>query len=106
METAKRSRLENAGFHATTVAEFLGLASEESEWIEIKIALLNAFRKQRDASSLSSEELAERIGTTSLRVAKMESGHPSITLDLMIRALLAMGMSRGDLAQVIAPSKE
>lgn len=106
MDTAKRSRLESAGFHATTVADFLGLTPDESEWIELKLALWNAFRKQRETSRLSRAELAERIGTNPARVAKMEAGHPSINLDLMIRGLLAMGMTRRELAQAIALPKD
>ena len=37
------------------------------------------------------------------RPAKMEAGEPHVSLDLMIRALLAAGMTRGGLAAAITP---
>jgi hypothetical protein len=38
-------------------------------------------------------------------VAKMEVGDPSISLDLLIRSLLALGASNRDLARIISPSR-
>jgi transcriptional regulator with XRE-family HTH domain len=46
--------------------------------------------------------LAKRIGSSQSRVAKMESGDPSVSVDMMLRALLAIGASREDLARLIA----
>lgn len=102
MDEAKRRRLEKAGFRIGTVAEFLGLTPEQSELIEIKLVLTDALRKQRDVSSLSQSELAEKIGSSQSRIAKMEAGDPHVSLDLMIRALLAAGMTRQKLASIIA----
>ena len=102
MDTAKRERLEQAGFRVTTVAEFLGLSAEESELIEIKLAFTYALREQRKASGLSQTEVAERIGSNQSRLAKMEAGDPNVSLDLLIRALLATGMRRDGLADVMA----
>ncbi len=102
MDAEKRRRLEAAGFRIGTVAEFLGLTPEQSELVEIKVNLSNAVRQQRSVSSLSQNELAEKIGSSQSRVAKMEAGDASVSLDLMIRALLAAGMTRGELAEVIA----
>jgi len=102
MDAEKRKRLEEAGFRVTTVAEFLGLSLAESELIEIKLAFTYALRKQREVSGLSQAELAEKIGSSQSRIAKMEAGDPHVSLDLMIRALLAAGMTRRELAEVIA----
>jgi DNA-binding XRE family transcriptional regulator len=102
MDEAKRKRLEKAGFRIGTVAEFLGLTPEQSELIEIKLVLTDALRKQRETSGLSQAELAEKIGSSQSRIAKMEAGDPHVSLDLMIRALLAAGMTRRELASVIA----
>ena len=49
MDTSKRERLEEAGFRVGTVADFLGLMAEESEMVEIKVAL-NALSMTRDES--------------------------------------------------------
>ena len=46
--------------------------------------------------------MAERIGSGQSRVAKMEAAHPSVSLDLLIKALLATGATMPDVAAVIA----
>ena len=102
MDAEKRERLEKVGFRIGTVAEFLGLTQAQSDLIEIKLAFTDALKKQRMTSELSQAELAEQIGSSQLRVAKMEAGDPHVSLDLMIRALLAAGMTRNALAEVVA----
>ena len=102
MDAAKRERLEKAGFRVGTVAEFLGLTPEQSELVEIKVALSLTVRRQRGCSSLSQCQLAELIGSSQSRIAKIERGDASVSLDLLIRALIAQGMTRPELAAVIA----
>ncbi len=102
MDTAKRERLEEAGFRVGTVAEFLGLTPEENELVEIKVALSRALKQWRGKSDLSQVQLAEKIGSSQSRVAKMEAGSPKISIDLLVKALVASGMTRGELADVIA----
>lgn len=103
MNEAKRKRLAEAGYQATTVADFLGLSTEQSELIEIKVALTSALKKQRNKSSLSQSQLAVKIGSSQSRVAKMEAGDPHVSLDLMIRALVAAGMTRAAIAEAMSP---
>jgi predicted XRE-type DNA-binding protein len=102
MDAAKRQSLEEAGFQVGTVAEFLGLTPEENELVEIKVALSAALRKQRGVRQLSQMQLAEKIGSSQSRVAKMEAGASHASLDLLVKALVASGMTRQELAAVIA----
>jgi len=102
MDEEKRKRLEAAGFVSVTVAEFLGLTQAQSDLIEIKLAFTDALKSQRTRSGLSQAALAEKVGSSQSRVAKMERGDPHVSLDLMIRALLAAGITREELAEVIA----
>ena len=44
------------------------------------------------------------MGSSQSRIAKIESGDPSVSLDLIIRALLTSGATRQELAQVIMGS--
>jgi hypothetical protein len=44
------------------------------------------------------------MGSSQSRVAKIESGDPSVSLDLIVRALLTTGATRQELAQVIMGS--
>ena len=105
MDEAKRKRLEKAGFRIGAVAEFLGLTPAQSELIEIKLVLTDALKKQRETSGFSQAELAEKIASSQSRIAKMEAGDPHVSLDLMIRALLAAGITRRELAEAIAGQK-
>ena len=102
MDTTKRTRLEAAGFRVGTAAEFLGLTPEENAMVEVRLALSTALRREKMVRHLSQAALARRLGSSQSRVAKMEAGDPSVSMDLLMRALLATGISREQLGQVIA----
>jgi Helix-turn-helix. len=46
--------------------------------------------------------VARRLGSSQSRVAKMEAADASVSLDLLIKALLALGASRGEVGRAIA----
>lgn len=102
MDAKKRKRLEADGFRVGSAAEFLELAPEESALLEMRLALSRALRGRREAAGLTQAVLARRIGSSQSRVAKMEAGDPSVSLDLLIRALLAVGASRREVGQALA----
>ncbi len=101
MKPAKRRRLQNAGWVVGDAGEFLGLSLEEQRFIEMKLALAAALRRLRERQGLTQWELARRLGSSQSRVAKTEAAHPSVSLDLLIRWLLALGATREDLARLI-----
>ena len=102
MHKAKQDRLEKKGWKVGSVDEFLDLSPEESAYIEVKLRLSDNLRKRRTRKKLSQKELAVLIQSSQSRVAKMEGGDPSVSLDLLVKTLLAMGASDQDLANVIA----
>lgn len=102
MDAAKKKRLKEAGWRTGTVAEFLQLSPEESNLIEIKLRLSQLVKKARLHRRLSQVALAERIGSSQSRVAKIEAGDPTVSLDLLVRASFASGATRKDLARAIA----
>jgi DNA-binding XRE family transcriptional regulator len=102
MDAAKRQRLEKAGWSVGTTAEFLGLSPEESAFIELKLSLSKRIKQFRINQQLSQQALAERIKSSQSRVAKMEAGDPSASVDLLIRTLLSVGATRKDIAEAIA----
>lgn len=73
----------------------------EAVVIEIKAALARSLRRRRGAARLSQGRLAERLGSSQSRVSKIEAGDPEVSLDLLVRALLAAGATRGDVGRVI-----
>jgi len=102
MDAAKKKRLKGAGWDTGSVAEFLKLTPEESALIEIKVRLTELVKKARSRRNLSQLALAERLGSSQSRVAKIEAGDPSVSLDLLVRASFASGATRKELARAIA----
>jgi ribosome-binding protein aMBF1 (putative translation factor) len=101
MRKAKKERLEAAGWRVGSAEEFLGLSKEEAAFVEMKLALAESMRKRRQARRLTQTQLARKIGSSQSRVAKMEAADPSVSIDLLVRSLLAMGVSRSDVARVM-----
>jgi DNA-binding XRE family transcriptional regulator len=102
MKPTKRRKLQERGWRLGSAAEFLDLSAQEAAFIELKLALGEALRQRRARDKLGQVEVARLIGSSQSRVAKMEAGDPTVSLDLLVKSLLAMGASRRDLAKVIS----
>jgi predicted transcriptional regulator len=101
MNSAKKERLEKKGWRVGTVQEFLGLSRQESAYVELRVRLSHALRSRRARQHLSQIAVARLIGSSQSRVAKMESGDPTVSLDLLIRSLIALGATSRDIARTI-----
>ena len=101
MRKQKKKRLAAKGWKIGTVQEFLGLSNEESAYIELKIRLAAGLRQRRQQKGLSQLDLAAKLQSSQSRVAKMEAGDPSVSLDLLIRSLISLGASERELSQII-----
>jgi DNA-binding XRE family transcriptional regulator len=102
MKSAKKKRLELKGWKVGTAAEFLQLSPEESAYIEMKLALSKNLQAHRKDKSLTQDQLARLLKSSQSRVAKMEAGDPSVSLDLLVRSLLILGESRKGLAKILS----
>lgn len=102
MREAKKRRLTARGWKVGDAAEFLGLSAEEQAYIELRIRLADGLRRRRLRQERTQSDLARAIRSSQSRVAKMEAGDPSVSLDLLIRSLIALGASGRDLARIIA----
>src|SRR5262245_41709724 len=102
MRASKRKRLEAKGWRLNSAEEFLGLTSEELAFVEMKLALVEAVKAQREKSHLSQVELAARMKSSQSRVAKIEAGDPSVSLDLLVRAVLSAGATKKEVARALA----
>jgi predicted transcriptional regulator len=102
MKSEKKKQLELKGWKIGTVAEFLQLSPEESAYIEMKLALSKNLQERRKDKSLTQEQLARLLKSSQSRVAKMEAGDPSVSLDLLVRSLLILGESRKSLAKILS----
>ena len=102
MDKRKRDKLAKIGWKTGAVAEFLGLSDEESAYIEMKLALSEKLRERRLRKKLTQAELAKAIESSQSRVAKMEAGDPSVSIDLLVKSLLALGVSKKELGRTIS----
>jgi ribosome-binding protein aMBF1 (putative translation factor) len=93
MHKQKKTRLAAKGWKVGSVKEFLSLSDEDSAYIELKIRLAAGLRRRRQEKGLSQLDLAAKLQSSQSRVAKMEAGDPSVSLDLLIRSLISLGAS-------------
>jgi transcriptional regulator with XRE-family HTH domain len=105
MKKEKRAKLEKAGWKVGSAADFLGLSPAEEAFVELKLGLARCLRDHRTARDLSQAEVARRLGSSQSRVAKMEAADATVTLDLLVRALLTLGASPTRLARAITAPK-
>ena len=102
MDKRMRARLEAAGWRVGSVQEFLGLSNDEMAYIEIRLVLSDQLKKRRAAKRISQVKLAKLLSSSQSRVAKMEAADPTVSLDLLIRSLLATGHSPAEIGKAIA----
>jgi ribosome-binding protein aMBF1 (putative translation factor) len=101
MKRIKKQRLERDGWVVGDTAQFLQLSAEENRFIELKLALATGVRELRERRGLTQAALAQRLGSSQSRVAKMEAADRSVSLDLIMRALLTIGATATDIAKWI-----
>ena len=70
--------------------------------VEVKLALADALRARRAKLGWTQEALARRLGSSQSRVAKMEAGDGSVSIDLLVRALAGLGATRKELAKALS----
>jgi transcriptional regulator with XRE-family HTH domain len=101
MRESKKKSLEKQGWRVGSTDDFLNLSAEESEYIELKLKLSQALKNKRQQKGLTQVEAARALRSSQSRIAKMETGDPSVSIDLLIRALLTMGATPKELGRVV-----
>ena len=104
MDELKKRRLESQGWKVGTVKDFLELTPEEATLIEIRLALSKNLKARRQ-KLMTQKELATKLQSSQPRIAKAENGDNSVSIELLIRAMLAIGASPQDIGQVISQVK-
>lgn len=102
MRAEKKRLLERAGWVVGDGGNFLGLSAEERRFIEAKLALADGLRRRRERLGLTQSALAERLGSSQSRVAKMEAAHRTVSTDLLLRSLFRLGASPAHVARLFA----
>lgn len=106
MDAQKQANLKANGWRVGDAADFLELSPEEMTYIEMKLALASYLRQQRVNKHLTQTELAALLRSSQSRVAKLEAGDSSVSLDLLIRSLLTLGTTPTDLAKILEGKAE
>ena len=101
MEQTKQELLEAKGWKIGSVSDFLDLTPAETIIVEIKLALSHSLKEHRQ-KNMTQAELASKIGSSQPRIAKAENGDASVSIELLMRALLATGATPKDIGQIIA----
>ncbi len=97
MNAAKKKKLEAAGFTVGDAQGFLGLTDEEIAYIEIKRSLSQHLQERRKAQKLTQIQAAKLLKTSQSRFAKMEHAEKTVSIDLLVRANLALGATTREL---------
>ena len=105
MRDDKRKRLEAKGWKVGPTRDFFGLSPDEEAYVELRLRLAEGLKQRRLRRNLTQTEFAKVVRSSQSRVAKMETGDPTVSLDLLIRSLFALGASRKDLAKLISDSR-
>ena len=106
MKTDRLRKLRAAGWKVGNARDFLKLSDEEAMLVELKLSLADALKLTRKRRRMSQIELAERMGSSQSRVAKIEAGDASVSFDLIIRAFLAAGATRQELQRAFSAKEK
>jgi ribosome-binding protein aMBF1 (putative translation factor) len=102
MNSSKIEKLNKKGWKVSSASEFLNLSVEESAYVELKVSLSQYLHQKRTEQRWTQEQLAKKLKSSQSRVAKMENGDPSVSIDLLIKSLLVLGASKNELSKAIA----
>ena len=97
----KKRRLEAKGWRIGSAKDFLGLTPEEAAFIDIRLRLAEALRKHRARRGVTQLALAKKVQSSQSRIAKMEAGDATVSIDLLVRTLLALGVTPRELGRAI-----
>jgi transcriptional regulator with XRE-family HTH domain len=105
MNKKKIAKLEENGWKVGDTTDFLCLSKEEEAYIELKILLAEYLQEKRSERHLTQNQVAALIKSSQSRVAKMEKSDPTVSLDLLVRSLFALGTSKQEIARAISVKK-
>ena len=101
MNITKRKKLEQAGWVVGSASDFLELSKEEEAIVEMKLALASKLKDLRKKQSITQQDLANLMGSSQSRIAKMEAADESVSMELLVRSLVALGSTPRQIGMVI-----
>ncbi len=101
MDKTKKKAIENKGWKVGDIDQFLGLDSAEMAIVEMKMALAKTLLEKRKKSKITQINMAKLIGSSQSRVAKIEKGDSTVSIELMLKSLFSLGATKKEIAKVI-----
>ena len=92
MNAEKMKRIKAAGYKVTTADEWLGLTPEESQLVDIRLALAEQLEEVRKEKGISQAQLAARMGTKQSGIARMVNRPETSSMDNLVKGLIALGV--------------
>ncbi len=105
MRESKQQKPAAKGWKIGDAKDFLGLSASEEAYIDLRLKLADGLKSRRNSRGVTQTELAQTLRSSQSRVAKMEAGDPTVSLDLLVRSLLALGTSNRELVAIITQSR-
>jgi ribosome-binding protein aMBF1 (putative translation factor) len=105
MRESKQRKLASKGWKVGDAKDFLGLFTSEEAYIDLRLKLADGLKSRRSLRGVTQTELAQTMRSSQSRVAKMEAGDPTVSLDLLVKSLLALGTSNRELAAIITQTR-
>lgn len=102
MNASKRKKLEAAGWKVGSSADFLELSDAEAVLVAVKLKLATKVKQLRERKKMTQTELANLVGSSQSRVAKIESADRTVSLDLLVRTLAALGATQAEIGKMIS----
>lgn len=99
--SSREARREARGWRKGTTRDFLNLSDDETAFIAIRLHLAKAMQAHRRQLRLTQVATAQLLESSQSRVAKMEAGDPTVSVDLLIRSLLRLGATPASIGRVL-----
>ena len=72
---------------------------------ESRALLAAALRRRRAVREVTQVRLAAVLGSSQSRVAKMEKADPTVSLELLVRGLVALGVTRSEVGRIVSEGR-
>jgi DNA-binding XRE family transcriptional regulator len=101
MNKNRIKELEERGWKVGGIEDFLELTEEELTYIELKLILSEMVKDLRKEKGITQIQAAKIIRSSQSRISKIEAADPTVSIDLQIRSLLALGATKQEIGQRI-----
>jgi len=97
-----KEKLKEQGWEFGGIKEFLELSDEEVQLVELRINLGRYLKEQRKKCGYTQNQLAKMIKSNQSRIAKMENGDNSVTIDALLKSLFYLKIPTKEISKVFA----